>query len=790
MKDLICPACGTSNPADAIYCRACFRTLITSENPTPDKANEWLNDLRNSDNLESPESDSSTGESDSTPEDEGDIPDWLARIRQRNREENPPLNPEEEPTEPIKTGENLPDWLNEIEPPAPEPEDNEKDTLPDWLNAIDKETASGIEPPASENKDWLEQLPFESQLSKNDSAEDDWLNRFRDVPPISDQSANETSPQETGSDEFKFGSLVNPVFQGQDSDTPLPLDFEGNTQPEPPDEKDIPDWLKSFDKSPRPSQPSEQAEDLENTDKNLIASEQKFSGEDFEENGIPIPPDESAIPGWLTSFDNQERPENIEGTHSTDWMQTEETEDADESASLEGQLYQGDVRHKWLDQIEPQKPTDDSDSSTLTPPTGFSLNGSSEKSDDDLNSDQDQKTYDAEQANPQAFHDNGPLEEGELPDWLKAIQPAEAASLDLEDSDFNSKIETKGPLAGFQGILPGRPTTGRYPSPVQQALLQVTEKQRSFADLLENVISQESVAQSIPETKKAASFFIFRLLIGIAIIALITFTLLKGNTVQSPYPGLFPLETVSFFNTIQTLSSSEGDAARVLVAVDYEAGLAGELNTLAEGTLQDLAAGGARLTFLSDIPAGAALSQQLVNTAAANAPNFQLEDQYINLGYLPGGTTALASLAANPQQTVPVDLNSSPAWGKPGLVGITKLSDFNALVLITDSGENARAWIEQVGSALGETPLLVISSAQSAPIVQPYVQSQQVAGMISGLAGAASYEQLAQRSNGSVRKYWDAYQTGLILMVAMIVLGGLVQIVRNLFTRPRNVKKS
>ena len=41
---------------------------------------------------------------------------------------------------------------------------------------------------------------------------------------------------------------------------------------------------------------------------------------------------------------------------------------------------------------------------------------------------------------------------------------------------------------------------------------------------------------------------------------------------------------------------------------------------------------------------------------------------------------------------------------------------------------------------LTNQPLLVISSAQAGPLLQPYVSSHQISGLVNGLADAAKYE--------------------------------------------------
>jgi len=85
--------------------------------------------------------------------------------------------------------------------------------------------------------------------------------------------------------------------------------------------------------------------------------------------------------------------------------------------------------------------------------------------------------------------------------------------------------------------------------------------------------------------------------------------------------------------------------------------------------------------------------------------------------------------------------------------------------------------VEQTEDSRGAVPILVVSSAQSAPMIYPYYDSGQVAGIVSGLYGGAIFEQ--QYNNGRpglARNYWDAYSIGMLLAMLLLVVGGLVNL--------------
>lgn len=94
---------------------------------------------------------------------------------------------------------------------------------------------------------------------------------------------------------------------------------------------------------------------------------------------------------------------------------------------------------------------------------------------------------------------------------------------------------------------------------------------------------------------------------------------------------------------------------------------------------------------------------------------------------------------------------------------------------MTDSADTARVWIEQAGPMLGNTPMAMVISAQAEPMVRPYLDSGQIKGLVTGLAGGKAYEQSLQRPGlGSI--YWNAFSAGLCSAELLIGIGGLLGI--------------
>jgi hypothetical protein len=165
------------------------------------------------------------------------------------------------------------------------------------------------------------------------------------------------------------------------------------------------------------------------------------------------------------------------------------------------------------------------------------------------------------------------------------------------------------------------------------------------------------------------------------------------------------------------------------------------------------------------------------------------------LGYLPGGQIGIRAFVQDPSATARYALTQnpslfnimlSPAWELPPLQGATSLSQFAAFIIVTDNADSTRVWIEQITSApdaIPTIPFVVISSAQAAPMIQPYYASQQINGLVSGLYGGALVEQNNEGRPGTARIYWDAYSIGMLLAMVLILGGGLLNLALGLRDR-------
>lgn len=744
MAEVRCPMCGKPNPEDlevCQYCQARLKPLIISQPPeeTP----------------KAPESHPSIDKTPSKPIKpslpDSFQPDWLQSLRQGGGEDELSVPEQVE----------QPDWSMD-EGAEGEPEEAESESLPppaeeaeatDWLDSLRPRSHGEREQPVlAEEPD----LPSEEEQPEGEVP--DWLQRVR-----SRQKAEEpeTPPAEedSGADEFLAGlrskepeqekaptEPLTPeqIQRGLEEEVEIPdwlADFTGSeAEAEPPG---LPDWLKGQEFppvselpgqiSPAQTSPAGQPQPEEGETPDWLAALEQSAGIEKEPGPAPEQEEAESKPEWLQEPKEPETPAP-EGTSEADLKVVAPFTFDEESADL-----MGEEMPDWLKGVSQQEAPPESEA-------------------------------------PQEKEEG--LTPAELPTWLEAMRPVEAAAPGPPVSDERDRvIESSGPLAGLRGILPAEPEIARQKKlPAYSVKLQVSEAQQKHAAVLADLVKSEGIAPPVPRAPVISSQTVLRIAIFIIILASIAWPILSGST-GIPSPEL-TAEVADAHNLVNAIP----DGGNVLLAVDYQPGFSGEMDAAAASMMDHLMIKGAYLTLVSTTTPGPAQAERLVRSVNQQmGHHYENINQYANLGYIAGGLTGLRSFAEAPKQIMPYALNDpevTDIWRGNRLGKVKQISDFDLVVVITESPETAQNWIEQVGPKLGDSPLLMVVSAQAEPLVRPYYEGypKQVQGLVVGLNGGAAYESTMPRT-GIARNFWDAFSFGLPTAVLLILVGSLVNIV-------------
>jgi hypothetical protein len=383
------------------------------------------------------------------------------------------------------------------------------------------------------------------------------------------------------------------------------------------------------------------------------------------------------------------------------------------------------------------------------------------------------------------------LAPAELPGWVEELRPLESiipgeAVVAAAAAAAAGREEKMGPLAGLRGVLAGEDLAVRFRKlPTYSARLRVSERQRSHAAILQNVLDMESIPREIPPTPSQAPQYIYRLVIAavlmVALLAGMVFT--DGQIFAPPRPAASDTGLNNLYQQIESLPLG----APVLLAVDYEPGLSGEMQLAATSVIEHLMRRDLRIAIVSTVPTGPLLAQDLLNLVHPRNAAFNLAERTANLGYLPGGTTSLLEFARSPYRAAPQTYDGQMVWTGPALAGISAIQNFSLVLVLTDSAETGRAWVEQVQPLLGDTPLSMVASAQAGPMLLPYHGSGQITGLVTGYIGGVMYEQqLGSIAMASL--YWSSYQWGFLAGILMLIVGGIISALLTAANKPRKAR--
>jgi len=740
MEVITCPECGKPNPVENVRCQWCGAILSTGTSHAQGSASEEAFDL--------PDWLKEAGDfSSRSAEEREELPDWLAELREQGES----LISAEAPAEELfsldeKRAETEEQSLSSAQESQGEPssqpfifpEDSASESaLSDWLAQLrtpDSAAFSETVPPTMESPveegetppEWLEALRGEAPITSSEQLEP--------AEPLPEIEIPHVPPFEIpASDEEKtipLDETLAEAWLGSFEDTSMPP-----TQEEGPGVTEMPlisetesnAWLENLESLSL--LPEEGETSITEAPSSTPEEAQEPEGPGEEQEFIPPFSDEEFIE-WLNRLEvESQSTKESDLPHAPAFV-----EDLSEAPASEAQTappFIGEDLPEWLAEEEPA--------------------GESAET---------------------------PAQMAQLPEWLGAMRPVEAVIPTSPVLEEDNHVETSGPLAGYQGVLPGEPEALRYSRPPAHAVrLSVSEKQRAYAALLQGLLSEEAerTGPAVTTTREKPGIGL-RLAVTLLLFAVLIAGLLL-NVPLTGLPNLYPSETVAFTTAIRELVTNAAPP-RVFIGIDIEPGFSPELNQATMDVLSELMRANARIAVLSTQPAGAALAEAWIQNAANRVPDYASEDLVVNLGYLAGDISGLASLARHPALALQYTFAGERAWNTQPLIGVNSLADFNAFILITDSGDRARAWIEQVQSAIPERPFLVISSAQAGPYLLPYYQSGQVSGMVTGMAGSAVFSQLMHTSGGQTVLLWGAYQWGIMLVIILISFGviyGLLQ---------------
>lgn len=210
----------------------------------------------------------------------------------------------------------------------------------------------------------------------------------------------------------------------------------------------------------------------------------------------------------------------------------------------------------------------------------------------------------------------------------------------------------------------------------------------------------------------------------------------------------------------------------VWFAADYEPAGSAEVEPSARAFARYAMKRDLKVVAASMWPEGGMMFDQLVKLMEAEFPDKKYGVDYVNLGYRPGGQVFLQQLVEDLRgAVVGVDHYGNSLDSLPLMKGVTSIKDFKVVFGIAEGEPGYREYIKVVTDPL-KIPYVVALVAVSVSEAMPMVNSGQIAGILSGLRGAAEFEKLSENP-GRAMTGMDAQSFINVTILVFIVLGNV-----------------
>ncbi|MBT5077334.1 MAG: hypothetical protein HOM61_00290, partial [Candidatus Marinimicrobia bacterium] len=222
--------------------------------------------------------------------------------------------------------------------------------------------------------------------------------------------------------------------------------------------------------------------------------------------------------------------------------------------------------------------------------------------------------------------------------------------------------------------------------------------------------------------------------------------LLVGLSVLLPklYPDFFtlPIKASSHSQRVFDEIDALKEDSKILVSFEYGPSTKPEIHPSAIALLNHLFSKDIKVYAVALWPDGNFMATEAFSQVADKFGKIYGVD-YVNLGYKPGGEAVVKGLASDIRTMYTVDLLGNDIDSIEMMKDVTNLLDLDFIFSLSAGYPGSKEWVQFACDPLGIPMSTGCTSIQVTDII-PYVENDQIKGILSGMPGAAEYEQLVQ----------------------------------------------
>jgi hypothetical protein len=246
-------------------------------------------------------------------------------------------------------------------------------------------------------------------------------------------------------------------------------------------------------------------------------------------------------------------------------------------------------------------------------------------------------------------------------------------------------------------------------------------------------------------------------------------------------------ESQIVFDEINKLNAGD----KVLLSFEYGPSTKPEIHPMAIAILKHLYAKNIQVYGFALWPDGNFMSTEAFSEVSDDYDKKYGVD-YVNLGYRPGGEAVIKGIASDIRTLYTVDLQGTSINDIPMMKDVVNIEDFDFVFSLSAGYPGSKEWV-QYACDPNNIPLSTGCTSIQVTDIMPYVENDQIRGILAGMPGAAEYESLVEAElqkmeivgkPGEASGMMAAQSIAHVVIVLFIIFGNISYFI----TRKKNRK--
>ena len=246
-------------------------------------------------------------------------------------------------------------------------------------------------------------------------------------------------------------------------------------------------------------------------------------------------------------------------------------------------------------------------------------------------------------------------------------------------------------------------------------------------------------------------------------------------------------ESQIVFDEINKLNAGD----KMLLSFEYSPSTKPEIHPMAIAILKHLYAKNIQVYGFALWPDGNFMSTEAFSEVSDDYDKKYGVD-YVNLGYKPGGEAVIKGIASDIRTLYTVDLQGTSINDIPMMKDVFNIEDFDFVFSLSAGYPGSKEWV-QYACDPKNIPLSTGCTSIQVTDIMPYVENDQIRGILAGMPGAAEYESLVEAElqkmeivgkPGEASGMMAAQSIAHVVIVLFIIFGNISYFI----TRKKNRK--